>query len=71
MTRAAQITPASLGLEAPAAPQSLSRAAGVLRRWAERRQSRLALARLDPDLVRDIGLDPAAARAEAARPFWR
>ncbi len=70
MTRAAQITPAHLGLEA-SAPQSLSRAAGVVRRWAERRRSRLALARLDLDLVRDIGLDPAAAQAEAARPFWR
>lgn len=70
MTRAL-MTPAPLGLKAPAAPQTWSRAAGVLRRWSERRRSRLALARLNLHLVRDIGLDPATAEAEAARPFWR
>ncbi|WP_413871038.1 DUF1127 domain-containing protein [Albidovulum sp.] len=71
MTRAANLTPASLGLTAPAAPQTWSRVASVLRQWSDRRQSRIALGRLNAHLVRDIGLDPLAAEAEAARPFWR
>jgi uncharacterized protein YjiS (DUF1127 family) len=39
--------------------------------WQERAASRRALARLDERLLRDIGLDPAAAADEAAKPFWR
>jgi uncharacterized protein YjiS (DUF1127 family) len=71
MTRAANLTPAPLGLKASAAPQSWSRVAAVLRQWSDRRQSRIALGRLNAHLVRDIGLDPLTAEAEAARPFWR
>ena len=71
MSRTANLTPAPLGLKAFARPQSLSRAAAVLRRWSDRRQSRIALGRLNAHLVRDIGLDPLMAEAEAARPFWR
>lgn len=41
------------------------------RQWATRRQSRMALARLDPRLTRDIGLDQVTRDAEARRPFWR
>lgn len=36
-----------------------------------RRRDWQALARLDPHLLRDIGLTPAAARAECAKPCWR
>ncbi len=43
----------------------------LLRQWSDRRQSRIALGRLNAHLVRDIGLDPLIAEAEAARPFWR
>ena len=43
-----------------------SRFAAWRRLAAERRQ----LSRLDARLLRDIGLDPQAAEAEAARPFW-
>lgn len=66
---------ASLALPSPAALPPLSRllvaTALVLARWEDRRRSRLALERLTPQQLRDIGLTPGAAEAEAARPFWR
>lgn len=43
----------------------------VLLTWEDRRQSRRALGRLDPHLLRDIGLLAHAAEDEAARPFWK
>lgn len=42
----------------------------LLRRWMRLRRERAALATLDPRLLQDIGVDRAAAAAEAARPFW-
>ena len=36
-----------------------------------RRRDRLRLARLDPHMLRDIGLDPDTASQECAKPFWR
>lgn len=39
--------------------------------WRERRALRRTLARMDGRLWDDLGLDPAAVRAEIARPFWR
>ncbi len=71
MTRAADLSPAPLGLKASAAPQSWPRVAAVLRQWSERRQSRIALGKLNAHLLRDIGLDPLTAEAEITRPFWR
>ncbi|NJO32956.1 MAG: DUF1127 domain-containing protein [Rhodospirillales bacterium] len=38
-----------------------------LARWGERRD----LAELDDRLLRDIGLTPADARLECAKPWWR
>lgn len=38
--------------------------------WDHRLRSRRALARLDPHLLRDIGIGHAEARQEAERPFW-
>ena len=38
-----------------------------LRRWRSRRE----LTALDPDQLRDGGLDPLAVRREATKPFWR
>ena len=65
----------ALALPSPAAlpplPRLLVSAALVLARWEDRRRSRLALERLTPQQLRDIGLTPGAAEAEAARPFWR
>lgn len=42
----------------------------VIATWSARRQSRIALSRLSPALLRDIGLDRAIADGEARRPFW-
>jgi uncharacterized protein YjiS (DUF1127 family) len=41
-----------------------------LRLWRRLRAERRSLMRLDARLLRDIGLDAAAAAREAARPFW-
>lgn len=71
MTRAANLTPAPLGFKASVTPQTWSRVVTVLRQWSDRRQTRIALGRLNAHLVRDIGLDPLTAEAEATRPFWR
>ncbi len=43
----------------------------VLARWAVLRATRRGLARLDPRMLRDIGLDPAARAAECDKPFWQ
>ena len=45
----------------------------LARLWSlnERRRQRQALAELDPHLLRDIGIDPHEAMAEATKPFWR
>lgn len=39
--------------------------------WNLRRRSRAALAVLEPHLLKDIGLTPEDARAEAQRRFWQ
>lgn len=38
--------------------------------WCAVWRSRRALARLDPHLLRDIGVSDVAAKAEARRPVW-
>ncbi|MFQ6775061.1 DUF1127 domain-containing protein [Cereibacter sphaeroides] len=43
----------------------------VVVRWDERRRTRLGLSRLDPHLLRDIGLTQRAAEIEASKPFWQ
>jgi uncharacterized protein YjiS (DUF1127 family) len=45
----------------------------LVRRWAERRGQRRALAELArlPHLLDDVGLTRAQALREAAKPFWR
>lgn len=39
--------------------------------WSERHRTRRTIAALEPHRLIDIGLDPYAAQAEAAKPFWR
>jgi uncharacterized protein YjiS (DUF1127 family) len=50
--------------------QAFALFAGWLRACAERSAQRRALADLDDERLRDIGLTRAEARIEAARPFW-
>jgi uncharacterized protein YjiS (DUF1127 family) len=54
------------------APRSglLSRTLGLLSLGLAARRHRRALLKLEPHLLRDIGLTDADARAEASRPFW-
>ncbi|MGK7867966.1 DUF1127 domain-containing protein [Falsiroseomonas sp. E2-1-a20] len=44
---------------------------GLIATWRRRRHGRMALAAMDPRLLRDIGLSPEAASTEALKPFWR
>jgi uncharacterized protein YjiS (DUF1127 family) len=39
--------------------------------WLRRLRNRHELSRLDEAQLRDVGLSPAAARREIAKPFWR
>jgi uncharacterized protein YjiS (DUF1127 family) len=43
----------------------------MLRCIEQRRRQRVALARLDDHLLRDIGVTPEQASAESAKPCWR
>jgi uncharacterized protein YjiS (DUF1127 family) len=43
----------------------------ALIRARNRHNQRALLADLDPHLLRDIGVDPLAATAEAKKPFWQ
>ncbi len=39
--------------------------------WERRAKTRAAVARLDENQLRDIGIDPLSAAVEAGRPFWK
>jgi len=43
----------------------------VLRLWLQRIETRRALAKLDTERLRDVGLSAAEARRECRKPFWR
>ena len=45
--------------------------AGLMLLWIRRAETRRALARLDAERLRDIGIGEEAARRECAKPFWR
>ena len=51
-------------------PSLLSRTLRFLARASDARRHRQALIRLDPHLLRDIGLTREEALAEATRPLW-
>ena len=40
-------------------------------KWATRRRTRLALRKLEPWQLRDVGLTPDQAETEACRVFWK
>ncbi|GAB4387746.1 DUF1127 domain-containing protein [Albidovulum sp.] len=67
--RSGRIITAGSGLAAGRA--AMAGLAPLLAMWRARRATRRALARLTPALLADIGLDAAAAAAEARKPFWR
>lgn len=53
---------------------SSTRSAGspsAFRIWLNRIHTRRALAALDPDQMRDAGLEPWQVRAEIRKPFWQ
>ncbi|RHZ96325.1 DUF1127 domain-containing protein [Cereibacter sphaeroides] len=68
-----QTPPAALPLNRPMPPLArvLFGLGFVVVRWDERRRTRLGLSRLDPHLLRDIGLSHRAAEIEASKPFWQ
>ena len=49
----------------------LQQAVNRLLDWQERASQRRQLSALEPHLFKDIGVDPADAYREAAKPFWR
>jgi uncharacterized protein YjiS (DUF1127 family) len=49
------------------APRSLFATVAL---WADRTRQRRALASLTTEALKDIGIDPADAAHEAAKPFW-
>ena len=48
----------------------LGRARVALYLWRERARQRVHLAEMSPQMLEDIGVSRAAARAEAGKPFW-
>jgi uncharacterized protein YjiS (DUF1127 family) len=61
----------SLSLPVRHGDSLVGRLVKVLMRANERRAQRQMLARLDPHLLRDVGIDASVAAAECAKPFWR
>ena len=49
---------------------ALEDAFATFRLWGARARQRRHLAELSPEMLRDIGLSPSQARAEAGKPFW-
>jgi len=43
----------------------------LLRLWLQRIHTRRSLAALDPDQLRDAGIEPWRLRHEIRKPFWR
>jgi uncharacterized protein YjiS (DUF1127 family) len=58
-----------IALSAPARLSTGSLFATVVT-WIERASQRRALAALSVEALKDIGVDPADASLEAAKPFW-
>jgi len=48
----------------------LSRIEDLLALWGHRHATRLRLAALPPERLKDIGIEPDAARKEASKYFW-
>ena len=48
----------------------LARAWATITLWRERARQRMHLAEMSPQMLEDIGVSTAAARAESGKPFW-
>ena len=64
------LRPATLGPLPPLSRGLLALTLAVVQ-WDLRRRTRRDLRRLPDFMLRDIGLDPSSALAEAQKPFWR
>ena len=51
--------------------RGLARLGQRLLAWHDRARERRELTELSDDMLRDLGIPPAEARRQAARPFWR
>lgn len=60
----------SVRLWRPALSGAWSAAWSTVGIWRERARQRRDLAEMSVEMLRDIGVSPAAARAEAGKPFW-
>ena len=63
--------PVRAGSIVAAARTMLSRWAGILAVWLDRRQGRQDLSTLDDRLLADVGISREKAFWEARKPFWR
>ena len=61
---------ATAGRIAFASPVRSSSILATVALWADRVRQRRALASLTVEALKDIGIDPADAMQEAAKPFW-
>jgi uncharacterized protein YjiS (DUF1127 family) len=52
-------------------PARFAAAFVMIRRWIERTRQRRALAGLDDQMLRDIGITRVDAACECDKPFWR
>ncbi|MGF1553149.1 MAG: DUF1127 domain-containing protein [Paracoccaceae bacterium] len=71
MTHHDEIAPKPrIGWRTPRLSGGFARLLATLAAWQVKARSRERLDRLPPELLRDVGLTPDAARDEASRPFW-
>lgn len=61
---------ATAGRIAIASPARSSSLFATVALWADRVSQRRALASLTVEALKDVGIDPADAMQEAAKPFW-
>ena len=54
----------------PGLGRNVTLLAGIVTIWAARARQRRALAALDEETLESIGVDPAKALEEAAKPIW-
>jgi uncharacterized protein YjiS (DUF1127 family) len=71
LVRLADQAPSAMPICSGSPQGFLIRIFDVLGAWEDRDRERRHLLRLDDRMLQDMGLDRAAASAEAVKPFWR